>query len=68
MATLSALVGFLICAVIWLIPIFLIARSDRTYGREKLAWILAVIFITWFAWIFYWLLAPLKPRASYRYY
>lgn len=39
--------------------------SDRTDGKEKLAWILAVIFISWFAWIFYLLLAPLQRRARY---
>ena len=40
----------------------LIGLSDRTSGGEKLAWILAVIFISWFAWIFYMLLAPLKSE------
>ena len=38
---------------------------DRTDGREKAAWILAVIFISWFAWVFYALLAPLRPRPRY---
>lgn len=62
-----ALVGFLICAAIWLLPIVLIAGSDRTSGGEKLAWVLAVIFVTWFAWVFYLLLAPLKkPEYGYR--
>jgi hypothetical protein len=54
----------LLCAVlffmVWIIPIMLIGASDRTTGDEKLAWILAVIFVFWFAWIFYLLLAPLK--------
>jgi hypothetical protein len=51
--------GFLI----WLLPILIIATSDRTTGAEKLAWILAIIFLSWFAWIFYALLAPIKqPR------
>ncbi len=60
-------VGALVCFVIWLLPIVLIAVSDRTDGKEKLAWILAVIFISWFAWIFYLLLAPLnKDRYGYR--
>ena len=35
----------------------------RTDGREKIAWILAVIFISWFAWIFYLLLAPVRRVA-----
>lgn len=59
---LFALGGLLLWALIWLLPIVLIGLSDRTQGKEKFAWILAVIFISWFAWIFYLLLAPLKSR------
>ncbi|MBZ4044567.1 PLDc N-terminal domain-containing protein [Flavobacterium hibisci] len=36
--------------------------SRKTTGGEKLAWILAVLFISWFAWIFYLLLAPIKKK------
>ena len=53
--------GFLI----WLLPIFIIASSERTTGGEKLAWILAIVFLSWFAWIFYFLLAPIKERTGY---
>jgi hypothetical protein len=43
-----------------------ILSSSRTSGGEKAAWILAVIFISWFAWIFYFLLAPISGnRARY---
>jgi hypothetical protein len=57
------------CFFIWLLPILIIAASDKTTAGEKLAWILAIIFLSWFAWIFYFLLAPLKePRPRYRYY
>ena len=59
--------AILIGCVIWLIPVVLILVSSRTTGKEKLAWLLAVVFISWFAWIFYWLLAPIKePRYDYR--
>ena len=61
-----ALVAVLVCVAIWLLPIILIGSSDRTRGKEKVAWILAVIFISWFAWVFYLLLAPLKRRDSYQ--
>ena len=47
---------------IWLLPIIVIVGSDRTSGGEKLAWVLAVVFVSWFAWIFYMLLAPIKNR------
>lgn len=58
--------------LIWLLPIVIIAFSDRATGGEKLAWILLIVFFSWFAWVFYFLLAPIKPRLSgerrYRYY
>ena len=56
-----SLVSLLLFVFIWILPIWIIAKSDRTQGGEKVAWILAVIFISWFAWVFYFLLAPLKP-------
>ena len=49
-------IGFLI----WLLPVIMIVKSDRTTRNEKIAWVLAVIFVSWFAWVFYMLLAPLK--------
>jgi hypothetical protein len=55
------------CLFIWLLPFLIIATSDKTTGGEKLAWLLVMIFLSWFAWIFYWLLAPLKPRDDYVY-
>ena len=58
------------CFFIWVLPILIIAGSDKTTGGEKLAWILAIIFLSWFAWIFYFLLAPIKekPYREYREY
>ena len=53
--------------LLWLLPILIIADSDKTSGGEKLAWILAIIFLSWFAWIFYFLLAPIKERPRYYY-
>ena len=63
-----ALVLPLAFLVIWFLPILIIACSDRTTGGEKLAWILAIVFLSWFAWIFYFLLAPIKPRLDDRRY
>jgi len=51
---------FLIVTIGWLLPIIIILRSSKTSGGEKLAWILLIIFVSWLAWIFYWLLAPIK--------
>lgn len=49
-------------ALIWLLPIALILVSRRASNLEKLLWILAIIFLSWFAWILYFLLAPLLPN------
>lgn len=51
-------------AFIWMLPFLIIISSSNTTGSEKLAWILAVIFISWFAWIFYALLAPIKKKIN----
>ncbi|MEM7078032.1 MAG: hypothetical protein AAF513_05320 [Pseudomonadota bacterium] len=67
LAGMFTLLLMLLGGLIWLLPILLIAMSDRTRGGEKLAWILACVFITWFAWIFYLLLAPLQARSRYDY-
>ena len=55
------------CFLIWFLPILFILNSDETTAGEKTAWILAIIFLSWFAWIFYALLAPIKPKPRYYY-
>ncbi len=57
-----SLISILIVAFIWLLPFIMIISSGKTTAGEKFAWILAVLFISWFAWIFYLLLAPLKKK------
>ncbi len=63
-ATGAAAVFLVFAAIlfIWLLPIIIIIGSNRTTGGEKAAWVLAVIFVSWFAWVFYMLLAPIKNR------
>jgi uncharacterized membrane protein len=53
---------FFIILAIWLAPFILVLASEKTSGGEKVAWLLALIFISWFAWIFYLLLAPIKSK------
>jgi hypothetical protein len=48
--------------LIWLVPIILVAKSNRTQGGEKVAWVFLIIFVSWLAWIFYLLLAPIKQN------
>ena len=54
--------ALLLIGIIWLLPFVSILLSSKTSGKEKLAWILAVLFVSWFAWIFYLLLAPISKR------
>jgi uncharacterized protein with PQ loop repeat len=54
-----------LAAFIWLLPILLILRSQKTNGAEKLFWILAVVFVSWFAWIVYALLAPIGGKGAH---
>ena len=66
METIFGFFFFLVFGIVWLIPLIAIMLSSKTSGGEKLAWVLAVIFVSWFAWIFYLLLAPLKnERKAY---
>lgn len=60
---LGGLAFLIIIGLIWLFPIIIVISSSKTTGSEKLAWVLAVIFISWFAWIFYLLLAPIKKKS-----
>ena len=50
---LEAVLGFgigtlLLVALIWWLPVILIAGSNRTSGLEKLIWILLIFFFSWF--------------------
>lgn len=52
----------IVCSKVWLKPLMSILFSRKTTASEKLACVLAVLFISWFAWIFYLLLAPIKKN------
>ena len=54
--------------LLWLLPIVIIAASDKVGGAEKILWILAIIFLSWFAWIFYFFFAPIFDRPQRRSY
>ena len=54
--------------LLWLLPIVLIAASDKVGTPEKILWILAIIFLSWFAWIFYFFFAPVFDRPQRRSY
>lgn len=51
-----------IAVFVWVLPILIILASRKTSKAEKILWLVTVLFISWFAWIFYALLAPVKRR------
>ncbi len=48
--------------IFWMLPIIFIVFSKKVAGNEKLVWVLAALFVSWFAFLFYILLAPIKKR------
>lgn len=54
----------LVALLVWLTPLVLVYKSPKTQGSEKAGWLLVMVFISWFAWIFYLLLAPLKRNSK----
>ena len=60
----SIIFTVLIVLFVWLLPFLAILTSSKTRGGEKVAWLLAVVFISWFAWVFFLLVAPLKKRSK----
>ncbi|WP_251358671.1 hypothetical protein [Kangiella sp. TOML190] len=58
----SLLLFFVLVGFLYILPILLILLSKKTVASEKLGWILAIWFISWFAWIFYLIFAPIQDR------
>lgn len=55
---------FMIFSILWLIPLILIAKSSKVSGKEKLAWFIAVIFISWFSWLIFIFIAPINKNLN----
>ena len=58
------IVGLVLVAVIWWLPVVFILSSDKTGGAEKFIWLLLIFFFSWFTWILYALLAPVGKRSA----
>ena len=56
--------GLFMVVVIWLLPVVLILRSNKTNGAEKLVWVLLIFFFSWFSWLLYLLIAPVGEKAA----
>jgi len=61
-AILYVIVVLALGLTVWLYPVYYISKSQIIVGRnERLAWMLACLFLSWLGLIFFFLLAPLKP-------
>jgi uncharacterized protein with PQ loop repeat len=57
-------IGLFAIAFLWLLPVILILRSQKTNGAEKLVWVLLIFFFSWFSWLLYMLIAPVGENAD----
>lgn len=53
---------FALIVIVWIAPVVLILTAKKVTGRERTAWILATLFISWISWILFLLLAPIKKE------
>ncbi|MDO6712760.1 hypothetical protein Q4567_18645 [Aliiglaciecola sp. 2_MG-2023] len=49
----------LVIIVVWLIPLFVIGKSNRVGKKEKLLWLFATFFVSWASFILYLIIAPI---------
>ncbi len=60
------LIGVIIViTVVWGIPLGFIISDPIISTKERIIWIFAVIFVSWFAWLLYFLVAPVLPRENH---
>ena len=60
----SVIPGAIVTAIIiiaWFVPFMIITTSRQTGRPEKVLWVCALLFLSWFCWVIYLLVAPLKP-------
>lgn len=51
--------------VLWGIPLGFIVSDPVISRKERIIWVFAVVFVSWFAWLLYFLVAPILPRERY---
>lgn len=53
---------FFLFALIWLLPLLDVYRSNKVSYEEKVLWLIGCMFISWWAWIFFYMFAPLLKK------
>ena len=64
----SGILFLVFIVFIWIFPFLLVIQSNKISGKEKIMWLLSLIFISWFAWVLYLLFAPIgeNKKTSYK--
>jgi len=68
MDPLSSGIGlFLFIFVFWVTPIAMIMKNQEASKKEKVLWIFAAFFVSWFAFILFVFIAPVFPNDDDRF-
>ena len=51
--------------ILWGIPLGFIVSDPIISRKERIIWVFAVLFVSWFAWLLYLWVAPVLPREKY---
>lgn len=49
-------------ALIWLLPILDVYRSNKISNDERIFWLFACVFVSWWAWVCFYLFAPVFKK------
>lgn len=53
---------FLIFALIWLLPLLDVYRSNKVSHEERVLWLIGCVLVSWWAWIFFYMFAPVFKK------
>ena len=61
----QTIIGIVVVFVVFYgIPLTFILSDPIISPKEKAIWVFAVLFVSWFAWILYFFVAPMFPRSK----
>ena len=60
----SILTWILLAFLLWGIPLGFIVSDPIVSRKERIIWVFATLFVTWFAWLLFLWVAPVLPKKS----
>lgn len=51
--------------IIWGVPLGFILSDPIISKKERIIWVFATVFVSWFAWLLYLWVAPVLPREKH---